>query len=255
MVNTDIWTFKYEPKTLDGYIVNSELRGRLERVIKELPNVMLFGSHGIGKGTFVNILLRETKLYHIRINASDENSVDDIREKVKSFATALGTTKIKIVYLNECDRLSPAAQETLRQLMEDVHKITRFVLVGNYLNRIIGELKSRCEVIEFANPPIEQIGKMCIDILHRENVKKIDKKILATIIRNLYPDIRKTINTLKLSIKDNALTAMVTTSYDDKYRDILNCIIIQDLDGIRKILRTYQVPYSELYEYMFENLP
>ena len=143
----EIWTFKHEPDRLQDFIATPELKEKLSLVIKDLPNIMLFGSPGIGKGTFVNILLKQTKLDYLKINASDENSVDDIREKVKNFATALGNTKIKIVYLNECDRLTSAAQETLRQLIEDTHKITRYLLVGNYLNRIIPELKSRCEVI------------------------------------------------------------------------------------------------------------
>ena len=251
----EIWTFKYEPKTIEEFIATSELKDRLAKVIKELPNVMLFGSPGIGKGTFVNIFLRNNNLDFIRINASDENSVDDIREKVKNFATSLGTSKIKIVYLNECDRLSSAAQETLRQLIEDVHKITRFILVGNYLNRMIPELRSRCEVIEFANPPVDQIGRHCVSILKAEKISKVNKEVLVKIIKKCYPDIRKTINTLKMSIKDGGLEHMVFTSYDEKYHDILAGITAKDPDAIRKILRTYQVPYGELYEFLFENLP
>ena len=251
----DIWSAKYEPKTIDDYIVSDELKERLIKVMNELPNVMLFGSRGIGKGTFVNIMLNKLKFDYIRINASDENSIDDVRDKIKSFATALGTTKMKIVYLNECDRLSPQAQDALLQLVEDVHKITRFVFVGNYLNRIISELQSRCEIIEYPNPPIGMIGKHCVNILRKENITKIDKNVLALIIKKCYPDIRKTVNTLKLSIKDNSLTSMTITSYEDKFKDLLKHTVTQDLDSMRKILRTYQVPYIELYEYLFENLP
>ncbi len=251
----NIWSFKYEPDNLEDFIATPELKERLAKVVKELPNVMLFGGPGVGKGTFVNILLKKTKLDVIRINASDENSVDDIRDKVKNFATSLGISKIKIVYLNECDRLSAAAQETLRQLIEDVHKITRFVLVGNYLSRMIPELRSRCEIIEFANPPAKDIAHHCLNILKAENVITVNKDILVKIIKKCYPDIRKIINTLKMSVKDGKLEHMVTTSYEGKYEDIVKYIINKDIDDIRKILRTYQVPYGELYEYLFDNLP
>lgn len=102
MTMKDIWTFKYEPKTLNEMIVEENQKEILSTVIKETPNILLTGGPGIGKGTFVNILLNETGYDYIKINASDETSVDNIRNKVKSFATSLGITDMKYVYLNEC---------------------------------------------------------------------------------------------------------------------------------------------------------
>jgi DNA polymerase III delta prime subunit len=255
MKEKEIWSFKHEPQTLDEYIATPETRERLDRIIRGVPNTMLFGRHGIGKGTFMNILLRTTGYDYIRINGSSESSVDVIRDKVSDFAKSMGTTRYKIVYYNEADnRRNRAAQEALLDMMEQVQNITRFFFVGNYLNQMIPELKSRCEIVELHELPIKDVGTMCMKILKGEGATKIDKDVLIKIIRKYHPDLRALINTLKLSVRDHKLEQMVTSSYEDKYKEIVKCTITQDLDVMRRILRTYQIPYEELYEYLFENL-
>ena len=106
---------------------------------------MLYGKPGIGKGTFTHILLEQTKLPKLWINASDETGIDTIRDKVRGFATAMASHgDMKIVVLNEGDSLSTVqkgAQKMLRQLIEDVQKITRFILLCNYDRYIIEELR------------------------------------------------------------------------------------------------------------------
>jgi DNA polymerase III delta prime subunit len=252
----EIWSFKYEPQKIDEYIATPETKERLVRVINDVPNTMLFGRHGIGKGTFMNILLKSTGYDFIRINGSLESSVDAIRDKVQTFAMSKGTTRYKIVYYNEADnRRNLAAQEALLDLMEQVQNITRFFFVGNYINRMIPELKSRCEIIELDSLPIKEVGALCMKILKSEGITTINKDVLVKIIKKFHPDMRKLINTLKLSVTGNKLEHMITSSYEDKYKDILNFTITQDIDAMRKILRTYQIPFDELYEYLFENLP
>jgi DNA polymerase III delta prime subunit len=120
---------------------------------------------------------------------------------------------------------------------------------------MIPELKSRCEIVELHDLPIGDVGALCMKILKAEGITKINKDVLIKIIRKCHPDMRKLINTLKLSSRGDTLDQMITTSYEDKYQDILRFTITQDLDAMRKILRSYQIPYEELYEYLFENLP
>jgi DNA polymerase III delta prime subunit len=252
---TDQWVFKHEPKTMDDYLAHPDTKAKLERVIERIPNTMLFGRHGLGKGTFMNIFLKSTGFDFLRLNGSDENSVDVVRDKVKTFAMSKGTTKLKIVYFNEADRVTPPAQEAMLDMMEQVHKITRFFFVGNYLNKMVPELQSRCEIVEFAAPPIGDVGRRCIKILHDENVTNINKNVLTDIIKKFYPDLRKIISTMGISVEGNKLERMIVSSYESKYADILKSIVTKNIDEIRKILRTYQVPYGELYEYLFEFLP
>lgn len=256
MVDKNIWSFKHEPQTLNDYIASPEMKQTLQRIIDEVPNTMLFGRHGTGKGTFMNILLRTTGYDYIKINGSKESSVDVIRDKIETFAMSMGTTRYKIVYYNECDNSrNRAAQEAMLDLMEQVQNITRFFFVGNYLNKMIPELRSRCEIVELHDLPLKDVAVLSMKILKKENITEIDKDVLARIIKKCHPDMRKLINTLKLSVEGNKLVRMRVASYEDKYKNILTDIVDRNIDSIRKIVRTYQIDYNELYEYLFEHLP
>ena len=136
-MDQSIWCFKYAPQKLDDMILSEESKKVLQKVILECPNVLLVGKPGTGKGTFVDIFLKETGYDFMKINASDENSIDIVRDKIKSFATSLGITNKKIVYINESDFLSQNAQAGCRDLTETVQKNTRFFFLANYPQKII----------------------------------------------------------------------------------------------------------------------
>ena len=254
MNQTDIWTFKYEPKTLDDMIIHQDIKPILSKSIKEVPNLMLVGPPGVGKGTFVNIYLKETGLDYIKINCSDETGIDNLRTKVKSFATALGITKLKIVILNESDFLSLPAQAMLRDLMEQVQGITRFVFQCNYGHKMIKELLSRCQVVELNNPPAKEIYEHCVSILNKERITIKNKSAIVNVIKRLYPDIRRTINTLQMSVDGGVLDVVKYDSSTDVYGAILGFMLSKDVDGIRKALRSNIINYPELYQYLFDEV-
>jgi replication factor C small subunit len=254
-MDTKIWTFKYEPTTVDGMVIPDNMVATLKKIIQEQPNMLLSGGPGIGKGTFVNIFLKETGCDFLRINASKENSIDDVRDKITSFATSMSTNnKLKYVYLNEFDHFSIPGQASIRQLQEDVQSITRFILTCNYANKIIDPLKSRCQCIEFPDPPLNKLGKFCVDILKAEGVKEIDKTVLVKIIKKHTPDIRRIINTLQLNVINNKLIAINDMNSDATNITILKNILSADLDEIRKALRSNPVDYINLYEFLYENV-
>lgn len=248
-----IWTFNYEPKTLDEMVLSNELKPRLQKIIDEVPNLFLYGNQGIGKGTFVNILLNQTGYDYIKLNASDENSVDDVRTKIKSFATSLGLTELKIVYLNEADRLTANACDALLDLMERVQNNTRFIFVGNHFN-LTPELKSRCQVVKMENPPPNDIYYFCMNILQSEEVEVKNKKSVVSVIKNLYPDIRHIINTLQLNTVDGKIEEVVYSSNEDLYKEIHELIKSKKIQEVRKKLKSHIIDYPELYAYLFENV-
>lgn len=252
----NIWTFKYEPKKFEDMILNDNIKPKLKKAIEEVPNIMLFGKPGVGKGTFANILLRETGFDNMWINASDETGIDTIRDKVRSFSTALGITPLKIVVLNEADSLSQGAQgaqKMLKQLIEDVHKICRFIFLTNNLNLMMEEIQSRCQVITVDNPPIKDIGLFCSKILKAEGVE-YQNATLISIIKKCYPDIRKTIWALQENtIKGKLVGDLISTS-EALFKEILAKMLVQDVESIRNLLRSNFVDYDQLYEYLYENL-
>lgn len=101
-----IWTFEHEPKNISEMILSDEMKNTLTRIIEEKPNIILSGPPGCGKGTFMNIFMKETGLLStrdfIKINASDCNSIDDVRNTIRPFSTSMSIGDHKLVYLNEC---------------------------------------------------------------------------------------------------------------------------------------------------------
>jgi len=160
-----LWVHKYEPKTLQEMVLSEEKRQTLQKVIDDLPNTLLLGKPGTGKGTFMNILLRQTGCEYIKINGSLSTGIDNIREQVFSFARAFSPNKMKIVYINEADRLSPNAMDALKDIIENVQSITRFFFLSNdptLRNDVDGAIKSRCGYqIDLNDPPGKEIFTHC----------------------------------------------------------------------------------------------
>lgn len=216
---------------------------------------MLIGPPGVGKGTFTRILLKKIKLDNIWINASDERGIDTIRTKVKEFGRAMGFSGLKVIVMNEADALTPDAQRSLRDEIEFVQGITRFIFQANYGHMIIDALKSRCEVIEMTNPPAKDIFEHCMNILHKEKITvgPEEKKSIVEIIKRCHPDIRSTINTLQQNvIKGKLRTKPIFSATEEIFAEIFNAIKMKDVDLVRKILRSNYISYADLYSYLFE---
>jgi DNA polymerase III delta prime subunit len=253
----DLWTFKYEPKEFEDMILNEDIKPKLRKVIEdEVPNLMLYGTAGVGKGTFTNILIEKTGYDHMWLNASDETGIDIVRDKVAHFSTSMPLTQMQLCILNESDSLTHSgkqnAQKMLKQLMEDVHKITRFIFLTNNINEMLPELRSRCWVIGISNPPIKEIAKHALTILRNENIE-FDGKDVLDIVKKCYPDIRKTIWALHENVIDGKLSGSMISATEALNKKLLQLVIDKDIEELRKELRGNYVDYVELYYYCYEN--
>lgn len=251
----NIWVYKYQPEIFEDIILNEDIRPKLRKAIDEMPNLLLYGSSGVGKGCFANIMLKKQNIDNMWINASDESGIDVFRNKIRPFATAMCLKDMKVVVLNECDSMTSGpqgSQKLLRQLMEDTYKLCRFILLCNYDGYIIPEIKSRCQTIKVDNPPAKEIGKLCLKILREEKVK-FDPKTMTEIIKKCYPDIRKTINVLQENTVDGKLIGSSLSASEDVFRKILNLMLKKDMDGVREELKSNYIPYPELYQFLYEN--
>jgi len=255
MSKIDLWEFKHQPRTIDEMVLHENIRPKLEKALEEVPNIILSGSAGVGKGTFVDILLKSTKCEYMRINGSDETGVDAIRDKVRPFATSVGfSDHVNIMYINEADYLSHNAQAMLRDLMEQVQDITRFVFAVNYHDKLLPELKSRCQFIHFPDPPLKDIAKRCIEILKAEGVE-YDVKDVVELCKQTYPDIRHTINTLKENCFDGKLDSkLIISSTNDIYNDLIAVMKTKDPSQVRKFLRSNPIDYIRLYNFLYETI-
>jgi replication factor C small subunit len=255
MHDTNLWEFKYHPKTFDEIILHDSVKNVLSKAINEMPNMTIAGPPGCGKGTFMSVLTQVNDIEVFRLNGSDTNGVDDIRYRVKPFAEAHGfNDTMKLVYINEADRLTTAAQDMLRDLIEKVQDITRFILVCNYPERLTDEIKSRCPLVIFPDPPIKEVVLKCIDILKQEGVE-YDNKDVVSLVRSTYPDIRHTINMLKFNVNDGILSSKLNIiSVNEVYQEVLNAVLTKDPSNVRKVLRSNPIDYTKLYSFLYEKL-
>ena len=260
MTDKKIWSFKYEPPTLNEMVLNPEIRPKLEKAIKEVPNLLLYGSAGIGKGTFTKIFLKETGLDYMWINASDKTGIDFIRNDVVPFAYA-ASKNLKVVVFNEAEALSgyagggsskSGAQKILKQLIEDTESMCRYIFLTNHVQFILPEIKSRCQDYALDNLPLKDIVLFGSKILKAENVT-FENKLLIKIAKKCYPDIRKTIQALQENSIDGKLTDTKIFTAEEIFEQLLNLMFERDLDKIRVVLRSNYIDYVSLYEYLFEN--
>jgi DNA polymerase III delta prime subunit len=188
------------------------------------------------------------------LNGSDKTGIEFIRNDVKPFVH--GASKdLKVVVLNEADALSSGqsgAQKILRQLMEDTHKISRYIFLANYDQYIIPEIKSRCQTIAIDNPPFKEIVLFASKILKAEKIE-CEPKVLIELVKKCYPDIRKVIQVLQENSIDGKLTNINIFSSEEIFKEILDSMLQKDIESTRRLLRSNYVNYQQLYEYLYEN--
>jgi len=215
---TSLWTEKYRPDTLDGYVFTDQhQRTQIEKWIadQDIPHLMFSGAAGTGKTTLARILIKAIDPHPydlLTLNASTRNSVDDVRETILNFASTMPFGKIKIVLLDEADYLSQSAQAALRNLMEEYSQTVRFILTLNMSHKVIPALKSRCQGFHIEKLDTTQFTQRVAEILLAEQVtfQENTLDILDTYVKSTFPDLRKCINVCQMNTVNGTLTLKAT---------------------------------------------
>ena len=256
-----LWVEKYRPTSLENYIGNDHLKSKVSVYLEsgDIPHLLLFGRAGTGKTTLAKLLINNIECDYLYINASDENSVDVVREKVKNFASTLGFKDMKVIILDECDYITPNAQAALRNLMETFSKHCRFILTCNYVERIIDPIQSRCQSFQIIPPDRKQVAQHLANILTNESVE-YDIKDIVTIVNSGYPDIRRVINGSQRQVVNSKLVIDENTITQNDYKTkVLDIIQTQDkknaFQNIRQLLADSKVTdFSDLFRLMFDTV-
>ena len=258
---------KYRPKTLEGYVGNENIKRTIAQYLdqNDIQNLIFYGPAGTGKTTLAKLISLQLQCDFIYINASDERGIETIREKVAGFASTASFKPLKVVILDEADFLTLQAQASLRNVIETFSRSTRFILTCNYVERIIDPLQSRCQVLKIIPPSKGDVAQHLAGIMEQEGVS-FQRDDLKTIVNQFYPDLRKCLNTIQLSIVNDGLKG----SEEDKYLRIDKSILVSsnytslvlkeltqpkpNWKSIRQIIADSNVnDYDELFKALYEN--
>jgi replication factor C small subunit len=206
----DLWTEKYRPDTLEGYVFrDNDQKHQVEGWISSgaIPHLLFSGAPGVGKTTLAKILINQLGVQDVdvlEINASRENSVDNVRERITNFVATMPFGEFKVVLLDEADYISPNGQAALRGVMETYSSTARFILTCNYPNKVIPALHSRCQGFHIEKIDVTEFTARIATVLVTEGIE-IDIDTLDSYVKATYPDLRKCINLVQMNSVDGKL--------------------------------------------------
>ncbi len=253
---------KYRPDTLDGYVGNEHIIEKVKIYIEneDVPHLLLYGQAGTGKTTLAKIITNQIDCDVMYINASDENNVDTVRDKIRGFASSMGFRKWKIIILDESDYLTPNAQAALRNLMETFSKSTRFILTCNYVEKIIDPIQSRCQTFGITPPSKKEVAIRLKEILDLEGVQ-YEMSDLAILVNSGYPDIRRVLNGAQRQVVKGVLKidkqSTVQANYMDEVLNILksNGSVKELFTKVRQVIADSKVKdYTPFYRFLYDNV-
>ena len=239
---------KIRPKTLDDIVGQSHLLGKgkpLRRIIEsgQIPNMIFYGSSGIGKTTVARIIAENINMKMCKLNGTSA-SVADIKEIIAQTDTIDGFNGI-LLYLDEIQYLNKKQQQTLLEYIENGRITLISSTTENPYFYVYNAIISRSTVFEFKpvtaqeiTPAIKRAFQIKADELGLK--LKLESGVADTIAKGCGGDVRKSINTVELcilsaeSIEDSlvvtletakALTQRSNMRYDrdgDAHYDILS---------------------------------
>tara|TARA_R110000765_G_scaffold7963_4_gene26002 strand:- start:23324 stop:24271 length:948 start_codon:yes stop_codon:yes gene_type:complete len=258
---SNAWMVKWRPASIDDMILTDNIRKYFEEAREKRhisQNILLVGTPGIGKTTLAKIIPDEIlQCDHMYINASQEGGIDTIRAKLLNYVE-VGTIfgEQKVVILDEADGITRAAQDALRNIMEDNMERCIFVLTANYKHKLSPAIKSRCKSFDLSYTEKQYITKV-LSILKAEKITITGANAdILSVMKAFYPDFRSILNELQGCIIDNTIDVTSTVVLEKAFIANLWKNITSDMsdDALREFIISREVDYMKDYHHLGQML-
>jgi DNA polymerase III delta prime subunit len=226
MASEFLFVEKYRPQVIDDCILPDETKKTFKEFVEkgEIPNLLLAGPPGIGKTTIAKALCNELGADYYVINGSDEGRfLDTVRNQAKNFASTVsltGSSKHKVIIIDEADNTGNDVQLLLRANIEAFYNNCRFIFTCNYKNKIIEPLHSRCAVIDFTIKGKQRVQlagsffQRLQSILDEEKIE-YDQKVVAELVSKHFPDFRRVLNEIQRYSTGGKIDSGILASFSD----------------------------------------
>ena len=246
MTSEFLFCEKYRPQVIDDCILPDDVKKTFKEFVEkgEIPNLLLAGPPGVGKTTIAKALCNELGADFYVINGSDEGRfLDTVRNQAKNFASTVsltGSSKHKVIIIDEADNTGNDVQLLLRANIEAFYNNCRFIFTCNYKNKIIEPLHSSCAVIDFTikgKQKAQLAGsffKRLQNILDAEGVQ-YDQKVVAELVSKHFPDFRRVLNECQRYSTGGKIDSGVLASFSDiSVNDLLKHLKEKNFTEVRK---------------------
>ena len=189
---------KYRPQQFGEVVGQDALTNTLRRAIatNKLAGAYLFcGPRGVGKTTCARIFAKtinclnpptpgeaceecescrsfnEGRSLNIQeLNASANNSVDDIRAIIDQVRIPPQIGRYKVIILDEVHMLSAAASNALLKTLEEPPSYVIFILATTEKQKILPTILSRCQIFDFNRMTIDNIIQELRHVADKEGI-------------------------------------------------------------------------------------
>lgn len=191
------------PKTLDDIFGQKHLLAKgkpLRKIIESgyIPNMIFYGSSGIGKTTVARIIAEQTNMSFHPLNAT-QAGISDMKSIFSEVGTFAGMNGI-LLYLDEIQYLNKKQQQSLLPYIENGNITLIASTTENPYFSIYHAIISRCTVFEFKPLNFSEMQKAVERAFQKINHTDfiLEDGVISHIAHGSGGDVRKAMNAVEL---------------------------------------------------------